>query len=108
MNKLFALIVFAGVASIVYIAAFVEGYVLFRYYPMLGEATMDDLPRSAGPAMGWYSWIVVCAIAGAIAGIIALFIPTRLTERIGPTMSWLVPGLVVIYTFYYEWHWFFE
>ncbi len=108
MNTSFALKVFAGVASIAYIAAFVHGYTPFRWYPLLGEASLDDLPRSAGPAMGWYSWIVVCSIAGAIAAIIALFIPKGLTERIGPTLGWVVPGLVILYTFYYEWHWFLE
>jgi hypothetical protein len=106
MNTPFALKVFAGVASVVYIAAFINGYTPFRWYPLLGEASLGDLPRSAGPAMGWYAWVVLCAVAGAIAGAIALFIPKGLTERIGPTLGWVMPALVILYTLYYEWHWF--
>ena len=87
MNTSFALKIFAVVAPVVYMGAFINGYTPVRWYPLLGEASMSDLPRSAGPAMGWYSWIVVCSTAGSVAGAIALVVPKSLTERIGPTIS---------------------
>ncbi len=106
MNVPFALKVFAGVVSIVYIVSFLQGYTLIRWYPLLGEASLEDLPNTAGPAMGWFSWILQSFVIGAIVAAAALFVPKNLTARIGPTISWLVPLLVSVYTVYAEWHWF--
>ncbi len=106
MRKAFALAVFAGVFASVYIASFLNSWTLFRYYPLTGQLTTEDLPRTAGPAMGWYAWIVQGFVVAAIAAAIALLLPRHLTDRAWPALGGLLSLLVVVYTFYVEWHWF--
>jgi hypothetical protein len=106
MRMAFVLAIFAGVFATVYFASFVNGWTLFRYYPLTGEFTTEDLPRSAGPAMGWYAWIVQGFAVAVLAALLALVLPGKLTNRVWSGLGWLLPVLVVLYTFYYEWHWF--
>lgn len=106
MRKPFALAIFAAVFAAVYIASFVNAWTLFRYYPLTGEITTQDLPRTAGPAMGWYAWIVQGFVIALGAALVASLVPQRLTDRVWSGLGWLSAALVVLYTFYYEWHWF--
>jgi len=106
MSRAFSLGVFAAVFAAVYIASFVNGWTLFRYYPLTGELTTQDLPRAAGPAMGWYAWIAQGLVAALIAALVAALLPRKLADRIWPGLGWFCIALVVLYTFYYEWHWF--
>jgi hypothetical protein len=106
MKKALALAVFTGVFASVYLASFVNGWTLFRYYPLTGQITTEDLPRTAGPAMGWYAWIVQGLIAAALAALVVYALPRRATQRAWPGLGGLLALLVVIYIFYIEWHWF--
>lgn len=106
MSRSFPLIVFTAVFSVVYIAGFVNGWTLFRYYPLTGEISLQDLPRTSGPAMGWYAWIAQGFVVGLTAALIARIVPSKLAERVWSGFAWFVPFLVVLYTFYFEWHWF--
>jgi len=108
MNRLLPLGVFAGVFSFVYYLCFVLGYTPVRFYPLDNTITMQDLPRSAGPAMGWYTWIVIGAVAGLIAAVIAYVVPKNFSEKYGALLSWAIPGAVCIWILYVERHWFFE
>src|SRR5690606_25284416 len=82
MSKMFPFAVFTAVFAFVYYACFVFGYTPVRYYPLLGEIAAADLPRSAGPAMGWYTWIVIGAAAGLVAGVAAMLVPKGISERL--------------------------
>lgn len=106
MNRIFPLAVFAAVFSFVYYLCFVLGYTPVQYYPLDGNISAEPLPRSAGPAMGWYTWIVVGSISGLVAAIIAYVVPKNLGERLGPAMSWAIPGGVALWVLYVEKHWF--
>jgi hypothetical protein len=94
------------VFSAVYLASFLNGWIWFRYYPLTGTITTADLPRTAGPAMGWYAWIVQGFVAGLAAALIARLLPQRIAERLWS--GWTAVGTIAVLaaTFYFEWHWF--
>ncbi|MBM3514027.1 MAG: hypothetical protein FJX59_09955 [Alphaproteobacteria bacterium] len=106
MRHPFALGVFAVVFSAVYLAGFLNGWITFRFYPLNNVISLDDLPRTAGPAMGWYAWIVQGFVAGLAAGLIAAAIPKRITDKLWS--GWAAVGVILLVaaTFYFEWHWF--
>lgn len=106
MRHPLALGAFAVVFSVVYLVGFLNGWIAFRYYPLDNTFSTVDLPRTAGPAMGWYAWIAQGFVAGLIAGLIAALIPRRVADRLWS--GWAAVGIiaVVVATFYYEWHWF--
>jgi hypothetical protein len=107
MNKVFAIKAFTIAGATVYILTFAHSVIYWRWYPYLGQATFQDLPMSAGPAMGWYNWIMLGLVAGAIAGAVGLFMPKGLGERIKLShLTWVVPILLMVYTLVVEWHWF--
>lgn len=106
MKHPLALAVFAIVFSAVYLAGFLNGWITFRFYPLNNELSTADLPRTAGPAMGWYAWIVQGFVAGLIAALIARLVPQATAERLWPGLAGAGVALVVAATFYFEWHWF--
>jgi hypothetical protein len=106
MSKPFALMVFAVVCASVYLFGFVNAWTTFRYYPLLGQFTTQDLPRSAGPAMSWFAWIAQGVAAGVVASVVALVVPRKLAERVWSGLIWAIPAALIVYTFYFEWHWF--
>ncbi len=106
MNRIFPLAVFAAVFSFVYYACFVFAYTPVSYYPLLNEISAEAMPRTAGPAMGWFTWIVVGSIAGLVAGIVAYVVPKNLGDKVGPALSWVVPLAVTLWILYVEKHWF--
>ena len=105
-TRLFPWIVFTGVFAFVYYACFVFAYTPVRFYPLTGEITTADLPRSAGPAMGWYTWIVIGFVAGSIAGLLAWLVPRSAGEKVWPHLSWIFPAAVAIWMLWVEKHWF--
>jgi hypothetical protein len=106
MRKGFALGVFTAVFACVYLACFLNGWTLFRYYPLTGELTTQDLPRAAGPAMGWYAWITQGFLAAAVAGLMVALLPEKWTGRIWSGAGGFAALSVVAFTFFVEWHWF--
>src|SRR5262245_30181149 len=107
MTKPFPLIVFAAVFAAVYLYGFVAAWTEIRYYPLLGQISLEDLPRNAGPAMGWYSWIVQGFVGGLLAAIAALAVPRKVADHPAVWhLLWIGPGLIVLITLYFEMHWF--
>ena len=106
MNRLFPLGVFATVFGIVYYSCFVFAYTPYRFYPLVGEISSQDLPRTSGPAMGWYTWIVIGAIAGLIAAAVTYFVPKAVGEKAGAVLSWAAPIGVAVWILFVEKHWF--
>jgi hypothetical protein len=108
MNRIFPLAVFAAVFSSVYYACFVFAYTPVSYYPLLNEISSDVMPRTAGPAMGWFTWIVIGAISGLVAAMVAYLVPKRLGDKLGPALSWVVPLGVTLWILFVEKHWFLD
>ena len=108
MNRLFPLAIFAAVFATVYYACFVFAYTPVRFYPLLSQISSQDLPRSAGPAMGWYTWIVIGSVAGLVAAAVAYIVPKNAGEKAGAVLSWAVPLAVALWILYVEKHWFID
>jgi hypothetical protein len=106
VRRAFALAVFTGVFASVYLACFLNGWTLFRYYPLTGELTTLDLPRTAGPAMGWYAWIVQGFVVATVAGLLGWLLPEKWAGKIWSGVGGLSALAVFLVTFYVEWHWF--
>ena len=101
-----SLAAFAAVFACVYLLGFANGWTSFRFYPLNNLLTFADLPRSAGPAMGWYAWIVQGLIAGLLAGMAVAVVPQRWSERFGAGIAAVIVAILIVTTFVIEWHWF--
>ncbi len=55
------------------------------------------------PAMLYYGWVVTCEAAGIV---LAFAMPKSVTAKLPLALAWIVPLVVVLYTFYYCAHWF--
>jgi hypothetical protein len=101
--------VFSTVYGLAYMALFFwsERYhtALFRYFPVLGTFTRQDLPlETAGPAILWYSWILGAAV---ISLVVAIVLPRAWAERLGQAWIWGVPAALVVLILVYERRWFY-
>lgn len=93
-------IVFAVVYSITYVIAVANNYALFTYHPAIVEFGAWTQPAKEGPAMYWYGWMATAGIAACAAGVIACYLPTRLTQRLWSGWSWVVPlGVLVVFCY---------
>jgi hypothetical protein len=108
MSRLLPLGVFAAVFAFIYYFCFVFAITPVRFYPLTYDITTQDLPRSAGPAMGWYTWIVIGAVSGAIAAAVTYMVPKNIGEKAGAVLSWAVPLAVVVWMLWVEKHWFLQ
>ncbi len=96
MTRYISLPVFTIVASLGYAAAVYVNYPLFRYYPLVKQFSLIDIPsRTLGPAMTWYGWIAIAIIPAIIAAVIGrLFLPARWLDKLTP-LIWVVPFVVL-------------
>ena len=94
--------IFSILFGIVYLACFYMDWAPFRYYPDASRFYLTP-HREAGPAILWYGWLVAAAVVSAA---IALAVPRRMAERLGPRWAWIVPLLTVIGVLIYEKRWF--
>ena len=96
MNRYFSLPVFSIVASLGYAAAVYVNYPLFRYYPLVKQFSLTDIPsRALGPAMTWYGWIAIAIVPAIIAAVIArLCLPAGWLDKLTP-LIWIVPFVVL-------------
>ncbi len=106
MNRPISLAAFAVVFAGVYLLGFINSWASFRFYPVNNLLTTADLPRTAGPAMGWYAWILQGFIAGLLAAGLTALIPLPWTKRAGPSVAAVAIGILIVMTFAVEWHWF--
>jgi hypothetical protein len=98
-------IAFAYVGAIGYMLAVTFNWPVFAYYPLLNHFDLDPkLPaKTSGPSMLYYGWIATSAIAGLL---LAFAVPKGVAARIPTAFAWIVPLLLVVYTFIYCGHWF--
>jgi hypothetical protein len=89
-----------------YCAAVIGNWPLFRYYPLVGQFSLIDIPdKSLGPAMTWYGWMATAAIPALIAAaVFKLTVPDRWRERFVPLL-WLAPLAVLVAGYIREQEW---
>jgi len=88
-------IVFAVVYTVAYLIAMEKNYALFTYHPALEEfGLLVERPKE-GPAMYWYGWMATAGIVALVAGLVACFVPERVTKRLWSGWSWAVPVAVM-------------
>ena len=93
-------IVFAAVYPVVYVLAVENNYALFTYHPAINEFGLLVEPPGTGPAMYWYGWILTASIAGLVAGLIACYLPERVTKHLWPGWCWAVPVAMMLIVSY--------
>jgi hypothetical protein len=98
-------ITFALVGAIGYMLAVTFNWPAFAYYPLLNHFSLDlKLPaKTSGPSMLYYGWIVTAA-AAALA--LAFVVPKSIAAKIPSALGWIVPLILIVYTFIYCGHWF--
>ena len=84
--------VFGVVCSLTYLLAVWKNYALFTYHPAIGAFGWGaEKAREGGPAMYWYGWISTSGIVGLAAGLLAMLLPARLTDRLWTGLAWFAP-----------------
>jgi hypothetical protein len=96
------LTVFSLVFPVVYVVLYYNEVAFFRFYPLVGELHLNIQPTTFGPAMIYYGWIVMAAIAAALT---AVAVPHRWTLHLWAGWSWVVPVAATLFTFAYETRW---
>jgi len=89
-------IVFAVAFAVLYLLAVENNWALFTYHPALEEWGPFVEKTKDGPAMYWYGWLATAAIGAWLVAAAASWLPSAVTDRVGPIWSWLIPSLVMI------------
>jgi hypothetical protein len=84
-------VTFAAVYAAVYYFAVYYNWALFGYGPATGQWLLLTHPASEGPTMYWYGWMATSAIAGAVTGLIACWLPGNPGKYLWSGLAWLVP-----------------
>ena len=104
MIRFFSPRIFSLVFGLIYTYDIVANFPLFRYYPLSGVFTRQDLAgMTNGPAMLWYGWLSYAAIAALI---ISLVLPKKLDDRIPAAVFLILPLIIFAGGFYREQEWF--
>ena len=94
--------IFSMLFGIVYLTCFYMDWAPFRYYPDHRTFHIKVTPQD-GLAILWYGWVTAAALVSAA---IAMLVPRRLAERLGPGWAWAVPLVIVVLLLVYERRWF--
>ncbi|MFZ3360029.1 MAG: hypothetical protein WA177_14835, partial [Xanthobacteraceae bacterium] len=60
----------------------------------------EAVKKGEGPNMLWYGWTVTAVLIAAAIGIIAMFLPERVTNKIPLSLTWIFPILAIPYVIY--------
>jgi ABC-type Fe3+ transport system substrate-binding protein len=96
--------IFSIAFGIVYTLAFYFNVAVFKYYPLVHQFHIADQPKTAGPPISWYGWIVTALLVSAP---LALLVPRRWADRLSPTWAGLIPAALIFLVLIYEKRWFF-
>jgi hypothetical protein len=97
--RVFSLMFGLGYAAAVYI-----NYPLFRYYPLIKQFSLRDLPGTAqGPAMTYYGWISIALIPAVV---VSAIVPKRWGNRLPSAIFWVLPFVMLLSAYYREQSWF--
>jgi hypothetical protein len=75
---------------------------LFTYHPATNRLELFYAPPrpDEGPVMYWYGWTATSLLAAAVLGLLATFLPDRVTRNIPLALVWIVPLLAIPLLFY--------
>jgi hypothetical protein len=92
--------VFSAAFAAIYVICMDNNLALVSYFPRTHAwywLTVTDLPKSAGPGMYWYGWLIVAALGAAALAALSLAVPARAMERVGAVSSWAVPTAAMLF-----------
>jgi hypothetical protein len=94
--------VFGFSTAALYVACDMMGWPLFTYHPATNRLELFyGLPRQGeGPVMYWYGWTATALLSAAVLGVLATFLPERITRKIPLALVWIVPLLAIPLLFY--------
>jgi hypothetical protein len=100
-------ITFSISGPVIYCLVQYFNYPLVTYWPAIGRLVwgLETTRPDAGPNMLWYGWTLTTIIIAAALGIVAMFIPARITQKIPLWLVWLLPILAVPYVVYSLMYW---
>jgi hypothetical protein len=94
--------IFSLLFGLLYTVCFYVDIALFRYYPEVRQFHWQ-MTADAGPAILWYGWLAVAAMASAA---VALLVPAKWADRLWSGWVWLSPLITVLIILIYETRWF--
>src|SRR5258706_6035934 len=90
-------IVFAVAYAVAYAVSVHNNYALFTYHPALNEFGVGVQKPKDGPAMYWYGWLATAGIVASVAGLLACYLPQRLTSRLPASFFLGVPPAPIVF-----------
>jgi hypothetical protein len=99
--KTFA-IVFGFGTAVLYVACDMLNWPLFTYHPATNRVELFYAPprKGEGPVMYWYGWTATSMLAAVALGVLATFLPERITRKIPLRLVWIIPLLTIPLLFY--------
>ncbi|MFZ3357343.1 MAG: hypothetical protein WA177_01160 [Xanthobacteraceae bacterium] len=87
---------------VVYCAVEYLNWPLVTYWPATNRLVWgyEAVKKGEGPNMLWYGWTVTAILIAAAIGIIAMFLPERVTNKIPLSLTWIFPILAIPYVIY--------
>lgn len=101
--------IFSAAYAALYLASMYYNLALLSYFPRSRQwflLTVTDMPRSAGPGMYWYGWLLTAFLGAAAISLLALAAPAPWLARVSRIVSWAVPLAVIIVIVYILKGWF--
>jgi hypothetical protein len=103
-------VVFAIATPVIYTVCEMANLPLFTYHPGTNRLDLGYARsvRDQGPAMHWYGWTASTMLGAGLLGLIAAWLPERLTRKIPLALVWIVPVAavpVLIYALRFFWRW---
>ncbi len=92
--------VFSAVFAVAYIICVDQNLALFTYHPQLNQWEFLVAPSKGITPMYWYGWLATSAIVGALAAIVASFVPSKWGVWVWSGWTWVLPLGSMIYIAY--------
>ena len=103
-------LVFGVAFATLYVISDMASLPVFTYHPATGRIDLGFVRArpDEGPAMYWYGWIVTSAIGASVLGLVAAWLPERLSGKIPPALAWIAPIALLpflVYSLKFYWRW---
>ncbi len=100
-------ITFSISGPVIYCVIQYLNYPLVTYWPAIGRLVwgLETARPNSGPNMLWYGWTLTTVIIAGALGVIAMFVPERVTKKVPLWLVWVFPVLAVPYVVYSLMYW---
>lgn len=87
---------------VAYCAVVFVNWPLVTYWPATGRLVWgyEGARAGEGPNMLWYGWTLTAILIAAALGVIAMFVPERITRRMPLALLWIFPILAIPFVVY--------